>query len=63
MQNKRLRLKLKSYDDLIMKLRNKNLISENASYHLQVWSILNFKHNQIIASTMFVLYLNVIFNY
>ncbi|KAF0718665.1 THAP-type domain-containing protein, partial [Aphis craccivora] len=35
MQNKRLRLKLKSYDDLIMKLRNKNLISENASYHLQ----------------------------
>lgn len=35
-QAKRLRLKLKSFDDLINKLQQKYLLSENASGHLQV---------------------------
>jgi len=32
----RLNAKLKTYDELIEKLQHKNLLSENASYHLQV---------------------------
>jgi len=35
-QVQRLSVKLKTYDELIEKLQHKNLLSENASYHLQV---------------------------
>lgn len=35
-QVKRLQTKLKTYDDLILQLKSKNFISENASVHLKV---------------------------
>jgi len=38
-QVQRLSVKLKTYDELIEKLQHKNLLSENASYHLQVFNL------------------------